>query len=131
MQDVDLSHKLSLLGYTSKWLDKGILTENLLDEQVLYYNTGEDPNLEHYRYKTLIGYINKQNELTDQSLAQVLELIEQEQDVSMAASVAIYIMKKKALTEQQFQLVAQTLRKFGPWTEKEIYKQTAVRQSSG
>ena len=127
MQDKDLISKLSLLGYTPAWLDSGILTLAQLEGQIQYYNSGEDDNLEHYRYKTLHHYINSHPHLSDQDLRQVLNFIQSEPDKAMAASVAIFLLKKAYLTETQFEKVCGLLRQYGEWTEKEITKQSALR----
>jgi hypothetical protein len=128
MQDKDLSQKLSLLGYTPEWLETGVLSIAQLDEQILFYNTGEDPNLEHYRYKTLHSYIKSRTQFTDKDLNRVLGLAQQEPDKAMAGSIAIFLLKREGLTEAQFNSVCRMLTQFGEWTEKEITKQKALRK---
>lgn len=120
--------KLSLLGYTPEWVASGILSLGQLEEQLQFYDSGEDDNLEHYRYKTLHHYIKNHVHISDQDLNQVLSFIQSEPDKSMAASVAIFLLKKEGLTERQFDRVSVILRQHGEWTEKEITKQRALRQ---
>ena len=130
MDNKELLEKLTLLGYSTEWVQAGLLTEAQLNEQVLFYHSGEDPNLEHYHYKTFISYIDRLTSISNEKLTQILQLIHLESEESMAGSVLVSLLKKDYLSEEQFNKVSIVLGKYGEWTEKQFLYQRSRRENS-
>lgn len=130
MITVDLAAKLSLLDYSRDWIETGILTEAVLNTQIQEFETGEDTNKEHYRYRTLTTYLKTHNTLSDTQVEQIIELLRNDQDEAMASSVLTGILKMQNLTDKQFEIVQAALSTFGSWTEKHIEKQQAIRKKA-
>lgn len=121
MVDTTIQDKLLRLNYSQRWLDSGVLTENLLAEQIRELNSGQDDNTEHYRYRTLNNYFKSQTSFDSNTLRHILQLIESDVDKGIASSATILLLKNKVLTDEQFDTVADFLiTTFGDWTTKYI-----------
>ena len=117
MQDMLLK-----LNYSHHWLDCAVLTESTLIGQIKELELGEDNNTEHYRYRTLNNHLKLQASFDNNHLRDILKLLEDDIDKSMAGSATILLLKMQALTDKQFNIVADFLRTFGNWTTKYIDK---------
>lgn len=111
--DNTIQDKLSRFGYSQVWLEIGLLTKEQLEQQISQLDSGEDDNIEHYRYRTLIDYFNQQNSFEDLTLRQILQLLQSDDDKQMAASSALNLLKKSVLNDQQFETVAGFVSTFG------------------
>ena len=121
MDNTPIQNMLSRLDYSQKWLDCGLLTESMLTEQIKELDSGDDDNTEHYRYRTLTNYLNFQSSFDDPTLRNIIELLRNDPDKSMASSATILLLKSKGLTNEQFDTVADFLiTSFGHWTKKYI-----------
>ena len=118
---------LSQLGYSRKWIDNGILTETLLKQQLQEFNSGEDDNTEHYRFRTLTAFLQSITFKKERTLEVILEILEEDSDQSMASSVFISLLKNEELTNKQFEMVADSFKKFGELTQKYIDKEKIKR----
>jgi hypothetical protein len=119
---------LHTLGYTQQWLEYGILTEDQLQAQMTAFNTGEDTHTEHYRYQTLSRYITDQHPIGDKEVSNLLDLVTNDPNSTMASSAVILLLKKAYLTDEQFEMVAKTLSTYGEWTHKEVLRQRERRR---
>ena len=100
-----MNDKLLKLGYTTLWMELGILTEQKLNEQVAIYETGDDKNTEHYRYGAFRDYLTSHRTLTDTELDNYLKLANLETDKPMANSAIADIFREIELTDLQFNKV--------------------------
>lgn len=128
MSDITLLINLSKLGYTRKWLDSGVLTKENLHDQLELFKTGGDTNTEHYRYKTLIDFIESKSIISDVDLSNFLEIAISDADASMSSSAMERFLKKDYLTDKQFKMLSASLSDFGDWTEKVIARQKLIRR---
>ena len=122
MDDMQMQVMLSKLNYSQHWLDSGVLTESILMEQIKELELGEDDNTEHYRYRTLNNYFKSKAYFDNNILQDILQLLEDDVDKSMAGSATILLLRIQALTDKQFKIVVDFLRTFGDWTTKYIDK---------
>jgi hypothetical protein len=120
MVDTTIQDRLLRLGYSQFWLDNGVLTIDKLEEQIKELDSGEDDNKEHYRYRTLTNYFNRQTSFNNSVLNQILRLLQSDSDKTMAGSATVNLLKKPSLTDEQFDKVADVLQTFGDWTTKQI-----------
>lgn len=127
MAEITLDTMLSQLGYSRKWIDNGILTETLLKQQLQEFNSGEDDNTEHYRFRTLTAFLQSITFKKERTLEGILEILEDDSDQSMASSVFMSLLKNEVLTNKQFEMVADSFKKFGEWTQKYIDKEKIKR----
>ncbi len=118
---------LSQLGYSRKWIDNSILTETLLKKQLQEFNSGEDDNTEHYRFRTLTVFLQTFTFNKERTLEMILEILEDDSDQSMASSVFMLLLKNEVLTNKQFEMVADSYKKLGDWTQKYIDKEKIKR----
>jgi hypothetical protein len=92
------------LGYTSKWIEYGVLSWKQLERDLVkLHQPDSDLNTEHYRYKVLIEYVNTKSKLSNAELDHLLELIVQDPDPYMTHSfVMVHLLKRDVLTDDQF-----------------------------
>ena len=128
MSDTTLSINLSKLGYTKKWVDNGLLTQEELNKQLEILKIGDDTNTEHYRYKTLSYFVDSKDNISDNELFNFLEIAINDTDTSMSSSAIVKLLEKDYLTDRQFERVSGSLSAFGDWTKKVIIKQKLVRR---
>lgn len=122
MQEIILQANLALLNYTPEWLDCGLLTEELLKEQVEEFKTGDDTNTEHYRYRLLHNYLKLNEAVEDEKLDHILHILKYDDDKAMASSVIIQLLNKQLLTDGQFKKVKDLLLTFGEHMAKYVDK---------
>lgn len=122
-------NKLTQLNYSPKWLESGILTEDMLAKQIEELNQGKDTNTEHYRYGVIRDYLQNRENIDDRSLAHVLELMLIDSDQSMSSSILIGLLKKRTLTDEQFVMVVDSVKTYGNWTFRHIEKAQAARSN--
>ncbi|AXE17806.1 hypothetical protein DR864_08690 [Runella rosea] len=120
MVDTTIQDKLLRLGYSQLWLDNGILTIDSLNQQMKELELGEDDNIEHYRYQTFINYFASQAFFDNHSLKQILEILQSDNDKTMAGSATVGLLRKSSLTDEQFNTVADFLKTFGDWATKQV-----------
>jgi hypothetical protein len=131
MLNSDLQKRLSLLDYTIEWINAGVLTEATLESQLQELATGVDTNKEHYRYRTLTVFLNSHSYLNDTQVDQIIGLLQVDPDEAMAGSVLISLLKRKSLTQTQFNSISKALTSFGGWTERHILIQRDAREKEG
>jgi hypothetical protein len=128
MTDKELKNKLAKIGYSTLWLDYGILTIEYLIEQEDVFDNSDDQNTEHYRYSTFRQYLNSKNNLTDKELDNYLRLTFADSDTLMAGSAAVNLFNNIDLTDQQFIKLCNSIGHFGEWTERIVTRHTLLRQ---
>ncbi len=128
MTDKDLKDKLAKLGYTTLWLDYGVLTIDHLAEQEQTFENSDDQNTEHYRYQTFRHYLSSKVKLTNREFDNYLRLTFKDNDSLMAGAAAVDLFNMADLTDIQFEKLCKEIRHFGDWTEKVVTRQTLLRQ---
>lgn len=120
MNETQVSAMLTKLNYSRRWLDTGVLTISRLIEQVAVLESGEDDNTEHYRYSTLKDFLDSAILYSNETVSEIIDLLKYDPDQSMASSAMILIMKQKSLTDKQFEMVVNSFKSFGDWTNKYV-----------
>ena len=120
---------LERLGYSRIWMDYQILTEEELEKQIKEFETGADPHTEHYRYATFRNFLKLQSNLNDALLMRLFEIIKTDKDQGTASAMTIDILKRKDLSEKQYESVSEFLKEcFGVHMQKYIDKESVYRQ---
>lgn len=114
--------KLEDLGYTKKWFDYGLLTEEILANQISECQNGEDQNLEHYRYGSFKNWLLRKGEFTNREISQFVELALEDSDQLMAGSAVKELFTHPNISDTQFIMIKTLLPKFGNWTLKLIQR---------
>ncbi|MDJ0366909.1 hypothetical protein QMK33_17295 [Hymenobacter sp. H14-R3] len=123
-----IAANLLLLGYTKQWLDCGILTVDDLSKQCEVFQTGEDPNLEHYRYGTFRRYLTANKSLSDRGLINYLRLILADDDSMMAGAAARDLFSLTTLTDGQFKYACEKIDTLdGEWKTRLLTRQKLLR----
>ena len=115
--------ELKDLGYTEKWVDYGLLTEEILTDQFSEFQKGEDPNTEHYRYGTFKHWLSLKNQFTNLEIERFIELALEDSDQLMAGSAAKDLFTHPNISDNQFDWIKTELSKFGAWTIKLIQRE--------
>ncbi len=96
---------LDTLQYSRLWLECGLLQHVDLVKQIEDFETGDDPNQEHYRYRTFCNFLKNQSSLGDSTLVQIIEVLKEDVDKSMASSAILVLLKTEYLTQEQVETV--------------------------
>lgn len=128
MTDKQLKDKLTKIGYTTLWLEYGVLTIDNLIEQEQTFDNSNDQNTEHYRYQTFVYYLSSKNKLSDYEFNNYLKLTFEDSDPVMAGSAAANLFNKVELTALQFDKLCKTIGHFGEWTKKIVTRQILLRK---
>lgn len=122
-------NQLLKLGYTSMWLELGLLSECEYDKQLATFKTSSDKNTEHYRYATFRKFLTSRKRLTEQELDNYLKVVHFEQDEPMAGSAIVDILREIELTDSQFEKVCSAIEDFGVGSATQlILRQKLLRQ---
>lgn len=116
------------LGYSTLWVEYGILNTDYFQDQENRYVSSDDKNSEHYRYQTLMNYLSAKTQLTDNEFENYLQIVYSDIDPTMAGSAAVSLFSKIELTEFQFEKLCNELCRFGDWTGKIITRQIIFRE---
>jgi hypothetical protein len=119
---------LAKLGYTQKWMEYGFLTEEALNLQLVEFDKGEDPNTEHYRYRTFQNWLASKTNVTDNEIQQFIELSKEDTDAVMAGSAVRELFTSSIISEDQFELIRLKLPAFGDWTRKLILREVLTKR---
>lgn len=111
---------LSVLGYDENWLTYGLLDPEWLRIQIEEFETSDDQNTEHYRYATLIRWINSKQSFTNEELDRFLEVCLNDSDSLMAGSAAKEIYLNPYISDTQARYIEGTFSSFGDWTQAHI-----------
>jgi hypothetical protein len=97
----DLETILSTLLFHPKWIEHGLLPDDFLQSQFLLYQTSDDKNTEHYRFRAF-GYVLANTEtLDDQALDHYIELATLDDDKTMGEAALGLLVRWSRLTDSQ------------------------------
>src|SRR5689334_12768521 len=82
----DLTKAMKILGYSSQWLDSGLINKQFLMDQLDEYQSSEDKNTEHYRYTAFQDILKTNTTLSDNTLEMYIELASIDEDHAMGKS---------------------------------------------
>jgi len=119
---------LETLGYTYKWIEFKILNKDILNDQIEEYKSGEDDNLEHYRYYTLMNWLENKKKLSQKEINQFLTVAKEDPEQQMAGAAVKTLFTSPILTEEQYESLKLSLPEFGEWTEKVIKRQDLLKR---
>lgn len=97
------SRQLEMLQYDPAWLESGFLDIDFLQEQIAVYQSGEDPNTEHYRCAAFRNILLMRDKLTDTEIALYIQLAQLDGDIIMAQSMLMELLLWRGLTAEQFE----------------------------
>ncbi len=102
-----LEKAIKKLGYTNKWLDFGIITEDYLLKQYDKINNSADNNPEHYRSAAFTDYLESKNRLTDQEIDNIFQLKEEGSEAfSLHTCRIIELIYSNLLSDSQLQSIS-------------------------
>jgi hypothetical protein len=119
----DIQQILLEFDFDEKWFDLGFVSSEKLYELWADFQTGEDDNKEHYRWRAFTNYLETNNEIGENNLKELYRLGENDtDDRGMGMSMRITILKRKdcpaelvdkALNSNEQALVKAAKRKLG------------------
>lgn len=128
MTEQELAETCALLGYSSLWIEYGLLDAGYLKRQMLFFHESDDKNTEHYRYRAFSDYLHGKQSLTDTAFDHYLHLALIDPNPLMAGSALSDLFKTIDLSERQFDLLAKTILSFGNWAQKIVLRHTLLRK---
>ena len=97
---------LRRLGYTQKWMDYGFLDRKALEEQILEFESGQDHNSEHYRFRLFLSVLESRASLTGKEIDQYVELALEDPDPAMGRSALVELIRWPGLQEPEHERLA-------------------------
>jgi hypothetical protein len=95
------SHDLNTLGFVPQWREYGLLPDELLDELLRTFASGEDRNTEHSRYTALLRVLDREC-FSDELLNQLQTLLALDPAPVMARAAFLRLLEHSGLTDAQF-----------------------------
>jgi hypothetical protein len=75
------------LGFTDAWFALGVIDKCLLDELMVEWEKGDDPNPEHYRYGAFGKFLSRVRPLSPSLAAALYDLGASDADVGMGTAM--------------------------------------------
>jgi hypothetical protein len=69
-----------ILSFTDEWFELGLITEDKLAEFKQQYESGKDPNPEHYRWRAFDKYLDIYRSFDEATIRQLYQLAEKDPD---------------------------------------------------
>ena len=111
------------LKYHPKWIEYNFISEVEVENQFLKFQKGVDKNDEHFRYKSFLKWISKRSKFTDDEVSKYIELVDLDEDQTMANSALIELFRSEKLTPTQYSEVRNKISTYGDWAIRLIEKQ--------
>ena len=93
-----MEEALHVLKYHPDWLVHGWLDKELIEEQLIRYHEGTDPNTEHYRYAAFKRVLRIHTALNNAMIDHYVKLTCLDPDVTMGESAYIDLLYWQGLT---------------------------------
>ena len=81
-----------ILGFTQAWYTLGIVDESVLDRAKAHWDTGEDDNTEHYRWRAFKEFLTTRRPLSPELATALYELGAADADSGMGGSIMVNIV---------------------------------------
>ena len=98
-------------GFTERWFTLGVVSDELLSEMRRKWDTGDDPNPEHYRYGAFQEYLTKRRPLSPEVAISLYELGDTDPDESMGGAMMADILRLPECPPNLFDAAAESGRK--------------------
>jgi len=118
------------LKYHQAWLEYGFINEAELINQISEFETGEDPNTEHYRYKSFLNFIEERKKFEDDEITNFIKLVDLDTHKGMASSALVQLFRSQKLTVSQIKTVGGKLITYGDWARKIVNRELAENLDS-
>jgi len=115
---------LLVLGYSTDWLDAGVLTASDAVAQMNEFMTPTDRNQEHYRHRAFDDYVTSKDGFSAAEIGQLLSLTDRGPDgVNLSLDRALMLLRSRRLTREQ--LVSLEAHELG---ENEVFERVRARE---
>src|SRR5437868_895141 len=98
---------LEALFYDSAWLEYGFLEPAYLLKQYAIYQSGEDPNREHYRYSAFRHLLASRTAFSESDIRRYIDLTQRDDDRPMARAALCDLIEWPGLTTEQLDHLSQ------------------------
>jgi hypothetical protein len=95
---------LELLGYTQGWVESGFLSLELLQAQLEQFQSSDDKNTEHYRYRAF-WEVRRRGAFSDSEFEQYVLLAGSDVDLAMGRAALIDLLHHPGISEAQWEAV--------------------------
>ena len=122
-----MERDLLKFGYTKKWLDYGMLTEEFFNEQKADQIQTGHMGWEHYRYGAFTHWLQSNSLATTIEISNFIELAEEDKDKNMGNSAILMLLETTWLTNEQFNIVKSHAHNIGDSAIKYIMRTELLR----
>jgi hypothetical protein len=105
------------LQFTQEWIDLGIITPEKLNELEHEWQSSDDRNIEHYRWRAFLDFIQSNSSLDENVLRCLYRLGANEADSTMGGSIMAEVLRRQDCPEDLWRQATESgesfLRKIG------------------
>lgn len=120
--------KLQTLGYTTNWIDFGLLDTAKVNDQYQALQNSDDEDPAQFRLITFMTWLDAKKEISDTELQNILILAREDEDQNIGGSILRILFVSPIITEKQFNVLKAKLPAYGAWTEKLIIREVLSRK---
>lgn len=94
-KDFEIKHILQVLEFNEAWFDLELVSTEKLQELYLDFQTAEDTNKEHYRWRAFTDFLKSEKKFGENVLREFYRLGEIDTDSMMGTAMQINILQRK------------------------------------
>jgi hypothetical protein len=83
------------LEFSQEWIELGIITPAKLEQLKAEWDTGEDTNTEHYRWRAFLDFMQSRPSLDEDTAKALYNLGSKDPEVNMGGSMMAHILRWK------------------------------------
>lgn len=91
---MEIRKVMELFQFKASWIDLGIVTPKILEELLVEYEKGEDPYIEHYRWRAFKNFLSKHQRLDEHDMMRLYEFVKNDSDPKIGESMIHALIKR-------------------------------------
>ena len=100
------------LQFTQEWIDLGIITPDKLDELEREWQSSDDRNTEHYRWRAFVNFMQSKASLDDNVLRRLYRLGANDADPAMGGSIMADVLRRHDCPEDLWRQATESGKNF-------------------
>ena len=103
---------LSKFEFSQEWFDLGIITPAKLEQLKAEWDTGEDTNTEHYRWRAFLDFMQSKPSLDAETARALYHLGSKDPEVNMGGSMMAHVLRREDCPKDLLEIAAKSEEKF-------------------
>ena len=111
----DSKNEIELFGYNQYWIALGIVDEYKIQDDLLQFKEGEDPDPDHFRHRRLVEWLKSKKETNELEIESLCELVKNDIDISYANNVITEFYNSEFIKLEQRILLESKIENLSPF----------------